>query len=877
MQPTLTKPCGNREPHVDRLFETSIRLARVRARTIGVLAALAIAISLCLSSGSALAGPGTLIFTVAGTGTATDTNNGGQATAAAINMPRSIFPTADGGFIFAEPYSNMVRKVGPDGNIATVAGTGIAGFSGDGGPATAAQLNFCHSASPMPGGGFVIADEVNQRIRRVWPDGTITTVAGTGAAGYSGDGGPATSAKINSPRGVAALPDGGFLIPDSSNHRIRRVWPNGTITTVAGTGVQGYNGDGGLATSAQLSIPFGVAPLADGGFLITDNGNFRIRRVWPDGTITTVAGTGVAGFSGDGGPATSAQINGVHNLAVMPDGGFLLTDTQNHRVRRVFPDGTIETIAGTGAPGFSGDGGAATSATLQYPKAVAVTPSGEILIADETNNRIRFVGTPEPPANVSLPTVSGTAQEGSQLTASAGGWSGTGPVVAYQWRRCDTSGGSCTDVAGATSTTYGLTSADVGSTIRVAVTASNGAGSASASSAQTGVIAAQPQAPSNVSPPTISGTVAEGQTLTADHGAWSGATPISYSYQWLRCDSSGGTCAPIGGATAATYPVVTADVGSTLRVRVNASNSVGASDYRTRVVAAAPTSFWRFDDTNSTLRDVRGYANGTYVNGPQLGAGGLLAGDPNAAAAFNGSSQYADVAADPAWTASSFSIEVVVKPSALPVNKTIWATQTSTLRGWWLNTGATGIVRMFVGDGSAWRFDSSGPVLNPSTTYHIVVTWDGTQARLYVNGALVSTGPTATMATAPTAVMRFGANSAGPAQYWPGVIDDASFYPFVLTPSTIAAHADAAAFGSTALSGQTAVVAPGPPVNTGLPVVSGSAIAGQQLSGSNGSWSGTAPITYAYQWQRCDATGAGCVDSRGRPRVRIRSSRPMSA
>ncbi len=191
----------------------------------------------------------------------------------------------------------------------------------------------------------------------MWPDGTITTVAGTGTAGYSGDGGPASSAMINYPRGVAALPDGGFVFPDSNNHRIRRVWPNGTITTIAGTGVQGYSGDGGPATSAQLSTPFAVAPLSDGGFLIADTGNFRIRRVGPGGTITTVAGTGVAGFSGDGGPATAAQVYGLFNLAEMADGGFVFTDMQNQRIRRVFPDGTIQTIAGTGAIAFGGDGG----------------------------------------------------------------------------------------------------------------------------------------------------------------------------------------------------------------------------------------------------------------------------------------------------------------------------------------------------------------------------------------------------------------------------------------------------------------------------------------------------------------------------------------
>ncbi len=354
-------------------------------------------------------------------------------------------------------------------------------------------------------------------------------------------------------------------------------------------------------------------------------------------------------------------------------------------------------------------------------------------------------------------------------------------MVAYQWRRCDTSGASCTDVAGATSTTYGLTSADVGSTIRVAVTASNGAGSASASSAQTGVDRRSAAAPVERLRAHDLGHCREGQTLTADHGAWSGATPDLVFLPVASLRLFGGACAPIGGATAATYPVVTADVGSTLRVRVNASNSVGASDYRTRVVAAArPALALRRHELDSPRR--------TWLRERHVHQR-ASARRRRPARRRSGRSDRVqrvepvrDVTADPAWTASTFSIEVVVKPSALPVNKTIWATQTSTLRGWWLNTGPNGIVRMFIGDGSAWRFDSSGLSSMPGTTYHIVATWDGTQARLYVNGALVSTGPAATMATAPTRRDALRRILLGPGQYWPGVIDDASFYPLSSPP-----------------------------------------------------------------------------------------------
>jgi hypothetical protein len=238
----------------------------------------------------------------------------------------------------------------------------------------------------------VLADMLNNRIRRVAPNGTITTVAGTGVAGYSGDGGPARQAELSLPRGIAALPTGELLIPDSGNNRIRLVGLDGRIRTVAGTGVAGSAGDGGPATAAELDGPFGVSPVADGGFLIVERRGNRVRRVWPDGTITTVAGTGVAGYSGDGGPAVAARLNEPHAVAALPDGGFLIADTGNHRIRRVDARGVITTAAGTGAVGFGGDGGSAGEAVLFEPKAIAVLANQRgYLIGDAANNRVRLV------------------------------------------------------------------------------------------------------------------------------------------------------------------------------------------------------------------------------------------------------------------------------------------------------------------------------------------------------------------------------------------------------------------------------------------------------------------------------------------------------
>lgn len=489
-----------------------------------------VGVALALGAGLASARPAlgisaaSTLVTIAGTGAAVDGGDGDQATEAQIRLPRSVFLTADGGYLVAEPYSNVIRKVGGDGRVSTVAGTGAKGFAGDGGPATAATLNFVHSAAPMPDGGFLIADTLNHRIRRVAPDGTISTAAGSGRQGFSGDGGPATVAAINTPRGVVALADGSFLIPDSDNFRVRKVSPAGIITTVAGTGVRGFSGDGGPATLARLARIYGVAPTADGGFLVVDTGNQRIRRVAANGTMSTVAGNGMAGYGGDEGPATAAALSTPHNVVALSDGSFLIADTLNARVRLVAATGTITTLAGNGVKAFGGDGGPAAAASLNAPKAVAISAAGNVLIADESNNRIRFVGTPVAPANTSPPTIAGTAAQGQTLTASAGGWSGTGPVMAYQWRRCDPSGVACADVAGATAKTYLVGAADVGSTIRVVVTGSNAAGSATAVSGRTTVVPDDPPPPPDPSSSTFS------VALSADDGTVQASGPTGAGY-----------------------------------------------------------------------------------------------------------------------------------------------------------------------------------------------------------------------------------------------------------------------------------------------------------------------------------------------------------
>ena len=245
-------------------------------------------------------------------------------------------------------------------------------------------------------GNLYIADSGNHRIRKVDSSGTISTIAGSGEFGFGGDGGPAIDARLNYPSGVAVDGAGNVYIADLGNQRIRKVDSTGTITTIAGSGETGFGGggfggDGGPATEAQLNYPRGVAIDGAGNVYIADQGNQRIRKVDSTGTITTIAGSGERGFSGDGDPATEAQLNYPWGVAVDGAGNVYIADLGNHRIRKVDSLGTITTIAGSGEFGFGGDGGPAIDARLNYPSGVAVDGAGNLYIADSVNHRIRIL------------------------------------------------------------------------------------------------------------------------------------------------------------------------------------------------------------------------------------------------------------------------------------------------------------------------------------------------------------------------------------------------------------------------------------------------------------------------------------------------------
>jgi sugar lactone lactonase YvrE len=348
--------------------------------------------------------------------------NGGTATSAQLNNPMGIAFDASGNYYIADESNDVIRKVTTAGIISTVAGNNIGGYSGDGGAATAAKLNSPRAIAFDAAGNLYIADYNNNVIRKVTTaTGIITTVAGT-TSGYSGDGGLATSAKLNHPYGLVFDVAGNMYISDAGNNVIRKVTTaTGIITTVAGNFPGGgYSGDGGTATSAQLNSPRGIAFDAAGNLYIADALNNVIREVTTaTGIITTVAGS-TLGYSGDGGPATSAKLHLPVGIAFDASGNMFIADFHNNVIRKVTTaTGIISTIAGDNAlgPGYSGDGGPPTSAQLNNPFGLAFDASGNLYFSDEGNNVIRKI------VSTSLPV---------QLISFSGSISGNKIMISWQ-------------------------------------------------------------------------------------------------------------------------------------------------------------------------------------------------------------------------------------------------------------------------------------------------------------------------------------------------------------------------------------------------------------------------------------------------------------
>ena len=322
-------------------------------------------------------------------GTSGYSGDGGPAAGATLNGPASVAVDQAGNLYIADGANNVVRKVTPAGYISTYAGTGTAGYSGDGSAGTSAELSAPWGVALDASGNLYIADSGNNRVRKVTPGGTISTYAGTGAPGFSGDGNAAISAKLSAPSGVAVDSNSNLYVADAGNNRIRIVSPGGNITTYAGSGTPGFSGDGSAATSAQLSLPAGLAVDSSGNLFIADTNNNRIRMVDSGGTIFTVAGNGNSTDSGDGLAATSAGIKAPQNVVVDSAGNLYVAESA--RLRWVSTRGIIQTLAGNGTVGSTGDGGAATSAELGLLSGVGLDALGQLYLSDSTYNVVRRI------------------------------------------------------------------------------------------------------------------------------------------------------------------------------------------------------------------------------------------------------------------------------------------------------------------------------------------------------------------------------------------------------------------------------------------------------------------------------------------------------
>jgi NHL repeat len=337
-----------------------------------------------------------LMFTIVGTGEASYSGDGGVARRAGLNQPFDVALDRQGNLYFSEANNHCVRRVERGrGIITTVAGTGQSGYGGDGGPATQAQLNSPYGIALDAADNLYIVDRLNACIRLVEAStGIIRTIAGSGQPGYAGDGGPAYLAQLQEPNDIVLDGQGHAFIADVRDHRVRVVdLASGIITTFAGTGEGGSNGDGGPASRAALLGPRALAFGPTGDLYICLRNDHKVRQVdMRTGTIRTVAGTGERGYTGDHGPALQATFNGPKEIAVDGADNIFLVDTENHCIRRIeAASGLVTTVAGTGHPGGSGDGGPATNATLKRPHGACIDAEGNLYIGDSENHRVRFV------------------------------------------------------------------------------------------------------------------------------------------------------------------------------------------------------------------------------------------------------------------------------------------------------------------------------------------------------------------------------------------------------------------------------------------------------------------------------------------------------
>lgn len=372
-----------------------------------------------------------LITTVAGNGSCCYTGDGGAATAAKFDDIQSVAADAAGNLYIGDVGSNRIRKVTPAGIVTTIAGTGTAGYSGDGGLATAAQVYAPVDMAFDKLGNLYFAEGSGNKIRKISTTGIITTVAGTGTSGHGGDGGLATAATFSGVSCIAVDTAGNLYIGEGGASYIRKVNTAGIITTIAGTSVgAGFSGDGGAATAARLNTVRGIVVDTNGNVYFSDNANSRIRKINPSGIISTVVGDGTTSYSGDGGLATAAKIHSPRGLTIGKYGHIFFADWGNQRVRYISPDGTISTLTGDGTIGFTGDGGLATAARIKQPFDVVTNTQGHLYIADNGNLRVRKVYPPTPAAISGTTNVCVAATTPFSDATAGGTWSSASSSIA---------------------------------------------------------------------------------------------------------------------------------------------------------------------------------------------------------------------------------------------------------------------------------------------------------------------------------------------------------------------------------------------------------------------------------------------------------------
>lgn len=356
-----------------------------------------------------LSAQGNIIVTLAGNGTPAYCCDDGPASNAEINNANQLCLDKFGNLYFTDDGNNRIRKINlSTGIITTVAGTGTGGYSGDGGQATAAQIWIPVSIYADTIGNVYFGDGENYRIRKITvATGIITTIAGVGAAGNFGDGGQATNAAISYPEGLYVDKNENIYVADAGNSNVRKIAPNGIIMTIAGNSSPGYSGDGGPALHAQLNQPYKAILDNNGNIIISDASNHVLREIGIEtGTITTIAGNGTPGYAGDGGPSTNALLSYPDGVFVDKQNNIFFAEYGNGTIRRI--DGItkiITTVAGCGIAGYAGDGGPPDSAKL-IPEDVTIDQYGVMYIADYENNRIRAVYNPK----LAVPSIQSTLQ-----------------------------------------------------------------------------------------------------------------------------------------------------------------------------------------------------------------------------------------------------------------------------------------------------------------------------------------------------------------------------------------------------------------------------------------------------------------------------------